>query len=402
MGCSNHKHKPGKRCCFCCNSSENGPIATLDFESLSGLHPISFSGAPLRVAKNTQYSFGITPGFDKVVPSNAQNVSCPWPGSSTVDFFEAGSRSVGGDIKEDCCWGAIAIPSSYAASTPVSYRYRWSFESTVVNDKLYRSTLNRLCTVAGFEWQGSTRTRYFDTLEKRQRIAQRYVFAVGLKACWVDGQTVLTARVWYKDWERFLRTGFYRERFISSGATTYTGYRTDLGFCGPKTDLAASDNWICGSGTRPTEFDWVEGLDVANCFDCNTTNNPPFGHNPVNCVLDYVDRTITLETDVCDLSGEYVFESGLSPSPKFSDGLGCLTSTIIDCAWLYRTPKCSVEDSVLGEFLEPINETKPLVGNVDFDEYDEVQTVDTDETVFEDGPTTVMNWWTEPWTITIG
>lgn len=389
-------------CCEggCCTNPDE-PIFEMDFSSPDGLHPVSFTNAPLRVAKYTQPAFPIVPGFDRQPPSNLQNGSCPWPGSSTAEWFEAGSRSVGPDVKEDCCWAAIAIPSSYALSPPVIYKYRWAFESTVVNDKLYRSTFNRTCTTAGFEWQGSTRTRYFDTVEKRQRIAQRYVFAVGIKACWVDGQTVLTARVWYKDWERFLRTSFYRERFISSGATTYTGFRTDLGFCGPKTDLAASDNWICGSGTRPAEFEYVEGLAVENCFDCNSSTSPNFSHNPPNCNLDYVDRAIVLNSEICDISGTYVFESGLSPSVKFADGLGCLTSTILDCAWLYRTPKCSVEDSVLGEFIQPINETKPLVGNVDFDEFDEVQTVDTTETVYEDGPTTLMYWWTEPWTITI-
>ncbi|WP_146677730.1 hypothetical protein [Pirellula sp. SH-Sr6A] len=391
-----------KKCCSCCDSSVNPDISQMSFSSLDGLHPVSFSATPIRVAKNQVASFGITPGFEIVPPSSANNASCPWPSTPSSDFHNSGSRNIGSDIAANCCWAAVAVPSTPVSSAGQEYRYRWSFESTVVNDKLWRATVNHLCTTDGFEWQDSTRTSYYDLVTKRHLIAKRYLFAVGVKACWVDSQIQLTARVWYKDWRRLSNFSFFRERFISSGSATFTGYRSDLGTCGPKTGLAASDFWTCGSSTRPTEPDWLDGINVSNCLDCSTsTGLTDATISPLNCNMEFADRTMTLPTGVCSVAGTHVFSSGFGSSPKYDGSFACITSSLLPCTWRYPTPKCPLGVDPYPVFPVPIDETKPVTGNVDFDEYDEVQTVDTAEDEFESGVPVVMNWWTEPWTITI-
>ncbi len=406
-------------CCGGCCRLPDPAISKLSFSSLDGLHPVSFSDADIRPVVNYVTGGFITAGYEITPPTSANNASCRWPPVPSSDYLSPAARSILSTINEpSCCWAAVAIAPTLVASTPVYYHYRYTDGVTRVSQQTFHWRAGALCKGSQSDIVGPTTTIYEGMIDKRSYVAQRFLIAVYLKACWVEVEgepkIALTAKVWYKDIARFSGYVFdiggsdqpyYRRRNTITGNTTFTGFRTDLGTCGLKSTGADIDFWQFGGPTPPTEPAYLTAVNAQNCFDCSTSTTINFWQTifqRANCNIEFIERTIYLDGDECSLVGTHTFPSGLSPAVKFQTPSGCLTGSVLGGFWPYPYPRCP--DGVPSGTTFPTSGTTNTLtpSDPDFESITTVTTVTLESpTSYEAGSNVVMNWWTEDWTITI-
>jgi hypothetical protein len=410
--------------CSTCDESLSPALSSIEFSSPDGLHPISFE-ADLRGAKpvipgNAASALNVFKTYttDPAFPMNANNASCRFPGEGLSWINDSGTTdNMAEALDASCCWAGLAIPEEVATSAGRQHHMADDVVGTISTNTVY--TYNGVCATG--TWDSGT----YDTLQKyylkATGYAKRFVFGVSLRACWRIGPygtpiLRLTARVFYKDYVNYGESAmFYRYDSFTGAAAKHRATFPPPGspVCVLDPALPSYAGVVCGVDP----FTEVPDATVPNptqCLDCdpatvvNLTTQPYL--TPNNCNVEFIERSIDINTDTaCSLIGTHTFNSGLPASVKRQVYLGCIGTVLPGpCVWIYETGFCPPPS---GFFSFPTSSSAcrlPIGSEVD--NYSLVcGTVTANLTIAQMrntgdgvGPTNViMNWWTEPWVITI-
>jgi hypothetical protein len=401
--------------CSTCDESLSPALSSLEFSSPDGLHPISFS-ADLRGAKpvipgnvasysNVQNTYATNPAF----PMNANNASCRFPGEGLSWINDSDTTdNIVPAFDSSCCWAGLAVPTAVAASAGKQHHYS---ESNAYDDIIeYYATYNGSCNTGTFLWFTDTSTH---THEQASTVyAKRFVFGVALRACWRLGPygtpiLRLSAKVFYKDYYNFYTHYYYKNTLVRvTNAWTRLDGTNIFGPICTSVPGSTSTSTICeyaapgpGIPADSTIPDPIECLDCDSGTNPNTTNQPRLF--PRNCTIETIERSIDIDTDTaCSLVGTHTFPSSGPETIKYAAFHQCC-HTGTSCLWKFPTQH-GTEPCATCTFPAGSDVTTPYT-SFGFTQLRAVRYGNyTPGTLRMDGDArVVMNWWTEPWTITI-
>ena len=395
--------------CSTCDESLSPALSSLEFSSPDGLHPISFS-ADLRGAKpvipgnvasysNVQNTYATNPAF----PMNANNASCRFPGEGLSWINDSDTTdNLAEALDASCCWAGLAVPEDVAVSTGKQHHYSESNQLDLIEDIYY--TLNNPCESGTIHISKTTNSH---THEQGSSVfAKRFVFGVSIRACWRLGPygtpiLRLAAKVFYKDYNNVITHYYYKHNRIVTSYDRTVQVVYPIGYeCvfvpGGTSETLQCEIYTPGIPADSTVPDPTQCLDCDPATNVNLTNQPRLF--PQNCVMEFIERSIDIPTDTaCSLIGTHVFTSSSPTTIKYAGFYNCCYTGVEVCRWKYPvqhpyTPPCDACSL-------PADYNVLLPGGIVRRIGTKVFTPGTLRIAGDDR--VVMNWWTEPWTITI-
>lgn len=401
--------------CSTCDESLSPALSSLTFSSLDGLHPIYFEsdlrGAKPVIPGNAASALNVFKTYttDPAFPMNANNASCRFPGEGLSWINDSDTTdNLAEALDASCCWAGLAVPEDVAVSTGKQHHYSESNELDDVLD--YYVTYNGSCSTGTIHWRKDTASHYHE--QGSSVYAKRFVFGVSVRACWRLGPygtpvLRLHAKVFYKDYVNFMSHYHYK---LTQTVEGYPWIRQDgANIFGPIcTAVGASTSTTveCDVGTpgfpaNSTVPDPTQCLDCDPATNVNLTNQPRL--SPQNCDMEFIERTIDIPTDTaCSLIGTHVFTSSSPSAIKYAGFyLRCATADST-CRWKFPTQHPYTPPSEACS-LPPTSDTTIAYTPFGLSTLRLVRSnVLTPGTMSITGDDrVVMNWWTEPWTITI-
>ena len=399
----------GNCCCGCCDECSQG-LSTNDdafyhlkFESLAGLHPVSFENDLYVASKCRRTTGGTYGGFNPATalppdPIHAKvGIDCNFDylaafSDPPVKLTEATKMS---SAIEACCFAAFAAPADgdcKSAGTQGAYEYSDKFAYTDESE-----ATGLACYPGGIRHTGpDTHTKWIAM--RNSAACRRRVEGVALKACYINDaygnrKLELTAIVTYKDHFNIVAEEFYDYKvdYAARGAE-YVDYSGVGGGCVESVPAtAAHTDWRCGSA-GPHTFSADATIPDRNA-DCLCVSSSTSG----TCTTETIVRKILLDPN-CTIKGTHVFASGLSPTAKFRLPCYCSKTSLFLCrGWGYETINCALDPPEILAF-----PTAYYITNASGWSSRVITTPSSPSTAVTcDSQPTLMNWWTEDWTITI-
>jgi len=401
MGC--RKHSPGKPCCTtCCDTCSEGLSTNddafyhLEFESLDGLHPVSFEADMYVVSECNRTTGGTYGGFNPLTALPPDPIHQTSGFSCDQDYigdtipadalWDAPKQMA--DYIENCCFVGFAAPADGdCKSTGLADSYAYS-DSFVYTDET--ETVDDCPGAGGFRHTGPD-VNTFVVTRKASIAARRRVEGVTIKACYIndefgDRKLELTAIVTYQDHIATNSVGYYSHK-VEQAARAALNNQFDCSVTIPAS--SATTFYLCGDAdphTIPADVDIPDRDEDCLCKDASTSGT---------CTTETIVRKIVLDPD-CTIKGTHVFASGVSPSPKVLFGCGCPT-TSFGCYWKWPTPDCPIDSPRVVAFPTAYYTTFPTGWSSRV-----ITTPSSPSTTdrCQDKPV-LMYYWTEDWTITI-
>ena len=338
---------------------------------------------------------------------SANNPLCRYPGEGLSWINDSDTTdNIVNAFDGSCCWAGLAIPENVAASSGKQHHYSESNQCDVITDNYV--TYNGQCGTGTIHWNKNTLSHQHE--QGSTVFAKRFVFGMALRACWVIGPygtpvLRLTAKVFYKDYYNVRSHYYYKLTRVTEG---YAWSRLDgANIFGPICTLIApftTTTVECETGVSGIPSDSTVP-NPTQCLDCDPATNVNFTNQPRlipnDCGMEFIQRTIDIPTDsACSLVGTHVFPSSGPETIKYAAFYQCC-QTGLGCGWKFPVqhplgpcPTC--------EFPADSDVTIPYTSFG----MTQLRTVVTKDILL--GPLrmagddrVVMNWWTEPWTITI-
>lgn len=380
-------------------STKDDAFFHLKFESLAGLHPVSFENDLYVASKCRRTTGGTYGGFSPVTalppdPINAKvGIACGF------DYLAAFSdppekwttpKKLSSSL-ESCCFVALAAPSDgncKSAGTQGSYQYSDEFAYTDEAE-----TSGNLCHPGGIRHVGpdthTKRIKYKESVACRRRVE-----GVALKACFITdayGQRKLelTAIVTYKDHVAYVSDYWYDYKI--DYAARAEDWISPGGVCFSLGSMAARTVQVCGTDVAHSYSTDASIPDRA--VDCICVPTSTSG----TCTTETIVRKVLLDPD-CTIKGTHVFQSGLPATTKIRVGCYCFGSSILgSCYWPYATVNCPLSPPEFRAFETAFSITFPNSWHTRV-----INTTSNPSTAVTcTSQPTLMNWWTEDWTITI-
>ena len=398
----------GNCCCGCCDECSQG-LSTNDdafyhlkFESLAGLHPLSFENDLYVASKCRRTTGGTYGGFNPATalppdPIHAKvGIDCNFDylaafSDPPVKLTEATKMS---SAIEACCFAAFAAPADgdcKSEGTQGSYEYSDEFAYT---DESEATGLP--CYPGGIRHIGPD-TYTHKIMMKNSASARRRVEGVALKACYINDaygvrKLELTAIVTYKDHLRIVQDYFYDRKIdYAARAADYVDYGYPTGCVIITAASAAHTDWICG-GPGPHAYS-ADATVPDRYVDCLCVSSSTSG----TCTTETIVRKILLDPD-CTIKGTHVFSSGLAPTAKLRVPCYCPGTSLFVCnGWPYETVICPLDLPRIRAFETAFYTTTSTGWS------SRVITTPSSPSNASSciGAPSLINWWTEDWTITI-
>lgn len=424
MAC--RKNSPGNPCCYqnpcsCDGTPEN--FANLHFESSGGLHDVSFD-SPLWSRKTANTSI-----MDSFWPNPISTASACDP---KIKHDLVSARNFVNLVDSNtCCLAAYAWPTTRCRSEgKVHNSYQSERGVYTIKEEWHYMDFPTGCDTGWLD-RGTTTTDV-DIDWAYSTLAFREVYGVTLRACYISmygyiPKLRLTATVEYRDWflGKLLRGNGTPASFLYafSGSPSYYR-RNSFFFC----ELQAAESSSSGTGCRP-RTSRLSVLSKDSIVECDTCPPPTSTtHEGVNVLcngIERISREIILDPD-CSIIGTHTFLSPIAPQGKYvMSSAGCCGTTIIfnECnfvpSWLCAPPPSG---SNLPTYQWPTagvaTGTYSSYGDINFD-LRRVTTTYTSAITVEDSssgdgvllPDTqpeckakrwkMLDYWSEPWSITI-